>query len=401
MPEDRENVIATVQLVPLSQVATDQRFLDRWAELERRALEPNPFFAPAMVLPAARHLEDGDEAGLLVVGTADRLDFLLPVQRVESAGGSRWGIRTWRHDYCFLGTPLMSAQEHPDAVWSALLDALRGPLRTPLLTMPLLTAGGPALDALQRVAAGRRLKVAHSNVEQRAFARRRPEPTYLAEWTGPKKRADLARRRRVLGRDLGAEIVTADRGVLDPDLAIEQFLRLEAGGWKGRNGTALSSRPRHAQFFREMAREFVDQGRLMFLGLQAEDQVLALNTALVAGPGLFGFKKAYDESHARCSPGTLLDLDVLARFHRASELAWLDTCSAPTARPDGGLFGDRLTTCTAALAVTLVGRGATTVLPQARRVGGYLRDAAARRLVPAPRAADPHRPPLAPSAGRR
>ena len=43
--------------------------------------------------------------------------------------------------------------------------------------------------------------------------------------------------------------------------------------------------------------------------------------ALVASEGLFGFKRAYDEEFGRWSPGSLLDLDVLDRFHRSARLA--------------------------------------------------------------------------------
>ena len=51
--------IFRVRLIPVREAAADARLLDRWAELEYGALEPNPFFAPQMVLPAARGAPDG------------------------------------------------------------------------------------------------------------------------------------------------------------------------------------------------------------------------------------------------------------------------------------------------------------------------------------------------------
>jgi hypothetical protein len=142
--------------------------------------------------------------------------------------------------------------------------------------------------------------------------------------------ANFARRRRQLRQTLEAGIDTADRTAAGLDEAIEEFLRLEASGWKGRTGTAMLCRPGHDRFFREVCRGFAEEGRLMFLGLQAEGQVLAFSTALLAGRGLFGFKKAHDEAFARWLPGTLLDLDVLAWFQEMRDLDWLDTCSSRT-----------------------------------------------------------------------
>jgi Acetyltransferase (GNAT) domain len=141
--------------------------------------------------------------------------------------------------------------------------------------------------------------------------------------------ANMARRRRNLGKTLGAELVTVDQAAAGGvEVAVERFLELEAAGWKGRSRTALSCRPGHARFFREMSRGFAEQG--------ARPQVVAQNTALVAGEGLFGFKRALDEEFARWSPGSLLDLDVLDWFHRSPGLAWLDTCSAPDDGPGRG-----------------------------------------------------------------
>jgi hypothetical protein len=45
-----------VRLVPLHEASADGRLRQRWAQFEHDALEPNPFFAPQMVLPAARNL---------------------------------------------------------------------------------------------------------------------------------------------------------------------------------------------------------------------------------------------------------------------------------------------------------------------------------------------------------
>jgi CelD/BcsL family acetyltransferase involved in cellulose biosynthesis len=335
-----------------------------------------------MVLPAARHLEHGQAARLLVATQGGELRFLLPV---SGSTGLRQapiaGLRPWMHDYCFLGTPLLAADGDPDRVWAAVLGHLRRHRPGPLLVIPLHPTQGPVAASLHRTALGAGIGVRRSPTASRGFVHRRPEPTYAREWMSRKHLANQARRRRHLGKTLGAEVVTVDRAAGGVDAAVEQFLALEAQGWKGRSRTALSCRPGHDRFFREMCRGFAEQGRLMFLSLEAGPRVVAQNTALVAGEGLFGFKRAFDEEFARWSPGGLLDLDVLDWFHRSAGLAWLDTCSAPDDGPGSRAFGDRRPLCTLAVPLSPVGNAAAAMVPAGARARRYARGTRAGQLV--------------------
>ena len=66
-----------ITIVRWQDAAADPAFLDAWRELDERALEPNPFFSPPMLLAAARHLEHGERVSLLVDRDTDgRLQFL-------------------------------------------------------------------------------------------------------------------------------------------------------------------------------------------------------------------------------------------------------------------------------------------------------------------------------------
>jgi hypothetical protein len=289
----------------------------------------------------------------------------------------RWGFvgqRTWLHSYCFLGTPLVHPEADLDAVWTQVLDGLRWVRGGPWLELPVMVQDGPVAVSLHRVCARR--PALHRPVGERGFVRRRPEPTYAAEWISAKNRGNLARKRRNLERQCGAPVLTTERAATDPEGALDQFLHLEAAGWKGRTGTALLSRPGDTRFFREMAAGFAADDRLLVFTLEAGHRVLAQSIVLVAGSGLFGFKRAYDEAVARSSPGTLLDLDLLEWFHRAEEFTSLDTSSEPSAA-DRDVYGDRL-----ALSASVVGLGRS-----ARHVPGLFRNVdVARAHLRGPRA---------------
>jgi hypothetical protein len=308
----------------------DPRLLHEWTELEREALEPNLFFAQQPVLPAARHLEAGTSVSLLIGEAGARLPFLLPVVPLRPAvvrGGSPAPVMGARLLLSRHAAALPPRRPRPD------LDG--GPVRTltcrsaTLLVMRLHSGDGPVAAALSRpMPTGLRPQ---AGFDYRPWVRAPPShPDLRHRVDRQKDLANFARRRRQLRQTLEAGIDTADRTAAGLDEAIEEFLRLEASGWKGRTGTAMLCRPGHDRFFREVCRGFAEEGRLMFLGLQAEGQVLAFSTALLAGRGLFGFKKAHDEAFARWLPGTLLDLDVLAWFQEMRDLDWLDTCSSRT-----------------------------------------------------------------------
>ncbi|GAA4864687.1 GNAT family N-acetyltransferase [Actinomycetospora straminea] len=353
--------LGSVALTAVRAAERDPGFLARWHDLERRALEPNPFLAPQMVLPAARHLGAPPSLRLVTAEHDGRLVFLLPVIEatphalapvppgVSLGRLGLTGLRTWLHPYCFLGTPLVDPDVDLDALWEAVLGELPVLRARPWLELPKVPVEGPVGRALQRAVATRPAR--HTSLGARSFAHRRPSPTYLAEWTTSKKRGELKRKRRVLGRELGGEVGTAEHGRTASGDAVSRFLALEASGWKGRAGTAMAVRPGHDRFLREMAAAFAEDGRLLAFALGTDTRILARSLAITAGPGVFGLKRAFDEEFARCSPGTLLDVDLLAWFHEQPELAWIDTSSDPS-RADADVYGDRVE-----IGTTVVGLG--------------------------------------------
>ena len=58
------------------------RDLAAWRELARTSLEPNPFFSPDCLVPAAQHLRGGEELSLLVAEEAGAFRAAMPVGRV-------------------------------------------------------------------------------------------------------------------------------------------------------------------------------------------------------------------------------------------------------------------------------------------------------------------------------
>jgi CelD/BcsL family acetyltransferase involved in cellulose biosynthesis len=313
------------RLIPLSDLSGAQ--LGAWQRLAARAAEPNPFFEPYFAL-ATIHRSGARGAQLLVVERDD--DWLACVPMRWHGVPPVRALRSWRDEYSFLGTPLVERDSVTEAA-EALLDSVREDRR--ILVLERLALDGPVgpvvLDLLGRPG----VRLLFERREQRAAATKPPpEP--------PSKEARERRRlQRRLQEELGGDVEFRDRSD-DPD-AIEDFLRLEAESWKGRAGTAFTSRAADEEFLRRICVAFANEKRLSVVELSApEGPPVAMTCSLVAGDTEFGFKTAFDERYRRCAPGVqLLYLNRDAFYESGRRL--LDSCSDEDAEMVNRVLPDR------------------------------------------------------------
>ncbi|HZE04193.1 MAG TPA: GNAT family N-acetyltransferase [Solirubrobacteraceae bacterium] len=295
-----------------------ERELAAWAALGARAISPNPFAEPDFVLPAARGLRVRD-VGVLVVRERDEWQLATPVRRQRLWYGVPGRCLTvWRHDYSFLGTPLVGEDRTEPALAAMMQRALA---ETPTFVIDLLDGDGRLAAPLAAT-----MGASAQLVTLRDFARpmlRRGADGHPTLRMSSRHRADHRRTARRLREHLG----TVDIQDSSADAAAyERFLAMEAAGWKGAAGTALACDPGHAEFFRDMCRRFARAGRLELLSLGSEEQTAAMMCNLRAGEGTFGFKMTYDESLARFEPGIQLIIGCVEHFDR-TDAAWLDSCA--------------------------------------------------------------------------
>jgi CelD/BcsL family acetyltransferase involved in cellulose biosynthesis len=158
---------------------------------------------------------------------------------------------------------------------------------------------------------------------QRAVLRCQDENADVLPASVRKERRAKARQWRRLCGDWGDPSVI-DRGRERDSSA--SFLAMEAGGWKGRAGTALVSRAGDAAFYRDVTARFGASGRLRLYSLEAGGETLAMQTNLCASGCLFDWKVAYDERFASYGPGAQLQLRVFD-LARDDGLRWIDSCA--------------------------------------------------------------------------
>ena len=124
----------------------------------------------------------------------------------------------------------------------------------------------------------------------------------------PKHRSNLRNRRKRLER-----IGPVDRELVStPDeAALDDALRIEALGWKGRAGTAVRSDPGAERFYRRLAREASGRGWLRLHFLRVGGRRIAFQYDLEYGDRLYVLKLGHDPEFAPYSPQNLLCALVL------------------------------------------------------------------------------------------
>ncbi len=291
-----------------------ERHLSAWEVLASHAAEPNPFYEPFALLAAWRHLAP---AGLRVVlvwapnvlpGQPPLLAGLFPIVRGRRYKGLPITVfSTWKHLYMYLATPLVRAE-----FATLVLETFFGWLQNSeavLFEWHTISSGGAfrhaLIDTLNRFDSA----AFHDRSYTRAYFRPAVDvERYLERSISGKKRKELRRQERRLG----------ERGTLrydhlapggDLDAWLDEFLELEAQGWKGKRGTALKDDPAALAVFRACARGAFERGRWMTLALRLDGRAIAMKCNLLAGDGAVAFKIAYDEDYARFSPGVLLEIE--------------------------------------------------------------------------------------------
>jgi CelD/BcsL family acetyltransferase involved in cellulose biosynthesis len=302
--------------------------VSRWNVLARAAAEPNPFLESWYLLPALRALDPRETVRVMLLERGDELIGLMPLTNER-----RYYRRPiphlagWTHPNAFLGTPLVAAG-HEQAFWRELLAWTdRNAGGALFLHISQLVLGGPVFKALTGVIAEQKRTGAIVHREERALlaSEEGPEEYFAASLSG-KKRKELRRQQNRLAEQgtVAFERLHDGSGLAE---WIDTFLELEAGGWKGKAGSALALADTTATLFRSALAGAATQNRLERLTLTLDGRPIAMLATFLCAPGAFSYKTAFDESFSKFSPGVLLQCENLMILDR-EDIAWSDSCAA-------------------------------------------------------------------------
>jgi CelD/BcsL family acetyltransferase involved in cellulose biosynthesis len=296
-----------VEWQPLSSVAA---IVDEWRALAARALVPNVFYEPAFALAAAPVFGQDVIAGLVWSRAATpRLLGLFPM-RVERRPFGLPTLTGWTHPFAPLGAPLVD-RDAAEAVIAAWLSGLAVNADLPaVMLLPYVPEDGPFgtafAAALTRCGLPERRFDAHRRATLLPGADRHH---YLENAIPGRKLKEFHRQARRLDES-GAVTSSIAREHPAIATALADFLALEAGGWKGRAGSAARDDAAILQFMRAAVGGLAAEGKATVHRLASGGAPVAAAIALYSGGAAWFWKIAYDEAKAKFSPGVLLTLEL-------------------------------------------------------------------------------------------
>jgi hypothetical protein len=241
------------------------------------------------------------ELALCVAWRDDRLAAVLPLFR--SPGGR---LRAMANTHSPSFRPLWNEPAALGAVLKATLRSGAGSVE--LAPFPQGDAGAPLLSALSSA-----MRAPHVS-----------EPLYASpivstvgsfdEWRAaskPRWGAPLERFRRNLLR-AGAEFSIVERPVnLESELT--SGFAVEASGWKGETGSAITSSPQTECFYRSVASVFHARRELRLSRIELPDGMAAFDLCLLHNGRLYLLKTGFDEQFRKRAPGLVLRLSTIER----------------------------------------------------------------------------------------
>ena len=358
-------------IVEMLDAAALRELVPEWEALAADAVEPNPFYEHWMLLPALEAYGARDFRALVVRDSGVLLGlFPLRAQR-RFHGLPLRSLGCWRHRNMLLwGMPLVRAKGAGKC-----LAALLQSGQAPLIEFDWVSAGGAFYGALAEAANGCGATWAITDVYTRALLMRERDPR--ARFNSNMKNNLRRWQSRLAAQGEVTPVRLAPGG--DVRAWTEEFMRLEASGWKGRRGSALACRDDDRRFTIEVFAEAFRRGRLAITGLDLDGRPLARHCMLLGGEGAFTYKIAYDETYEKCSPGIVGEVDNVRQFMETPGPRWIDSNTARENTSYGRVWKDRVTVQRVAVGTSALGRLAVAALPLLRLAAQWQR-AAARRV---------------------
>lgn len=299
---------------------------DHWDRLDQQKVEDNIYYSRRYSNALLGHLGQKQKVSFVAAWENEELIGLLPVTRksfwlpyVIPAGAA------WITPYTFSCLPILS-KNAPMRAAEGLLDSL-AQLGISDWCIKDFYLSGPTHSAF--CAALNLKKIAWRKVSkyQRAMFEKGPSfEEHVKDFVPSKRRRDLARNRRRL-EELGVVTHETHTEGVGLEKAVQAFLDLEKGGWKGERGTAFACRTDTLNFAKEIFRP-ASGARVRSDLLLLDGTPIAAGMIVFDGDTGFTIKGAYDEAFTSYSVGLLLEMVVAEAFLDGNWAKKLDSATA-------------------------------------------------------------------------
>lgn len=310
-------------LTPLAGVSAPQ-----WRALSLRAAEPNGYYLPEWELAVNASARGRvDAAALGAWRDPSTLVGLMPVVSMWRAYKIPLPALVSADPYGTLCTPLLDRDLAEQAAAGILQQARAAGAHA--LVFRATSLDGAAMKAFADALNRSRIRpvVLQSHVRACLDATGDADDL-LREALGAKKLKELRRQRNRLAEH-GTVLFDVARTPADVAAAIETFLTLEASGWKGQRGTALSQDDGDVAFIRRATAALAETGQCEIVTLRAGQTPVASAIVLRHRDRAFYFKLGVDECFAKFSPGVQLTLELTRHLCADPAIRLVDSTAAP------------------------------------------------------------------------
>lgn len=302
--------------------------------LSNRAMEPNVFFSAGFLAPAMPRIEDRQVRMALIRdnnGKRSRMRLLMPfsVDKPGFAVGPSI-IRVWANTFGPLGTPLVDGEGAAETLDNLFEGLIQRELHLPTtLVLPDIRLNGPFAQMARAVAIGRNLPITTANPYSRPMLESSEDALdYLSAAISPSHLREMRRQWKQLEKQ-GELVYSVARQPGDIHRRMEEFMALEASGWKGKKRSALVLDRHHAAFAREAISNLAGVDAVRIHTIDLDGRAIASMIVLMMGGEAYTWKTAFNEDYARYSPGKLL-MGELTEWHLDdANIVRSDSCAVP------------------------------------------------------------------------
>jgi hypothetical protein len=114
-----------------------------------------------------------------------------------------------------------------------------------------------------------------------------------------------------------------------PVKRMEEFLLLEASGWKGKEKTALTIDRLRSAFAREAVFNLAAADKVRIHTIDLDGRAIASLIVFISSGEAYTWKTAYDEAYADCSPGKILMSKVTEWHLEDANIVRTDSLAVP------------------------------------------------------------------------
>lgn len=317
--------------------------LDAWDSLANNALARIVPFESNVLLPALKHLVTEPVRVLIVEDVAAEshcnLVGLVPIKPKSVYRLPFKAAEIWKHDQCFDATPLLHKQFAVEA-WKLICEKIKA-TGFSLLSLDTVSAEEKFERVFRSVEEQKRIvRFQRDQYQRAAFNPSKTSADYVQENCSKNLRKSIRRQLRRLG-DLGKVTWEKSDASSNFEQLAEDFLKLEASGWKGKQGTALASTAATKAFYKEMIQESAKAGKAKFLSLKLDGRIVAMLSDIYSTEFSYCYKTAYNEEFSSFSPGLQTEFKNIEYLHRDGiELA--DSCTSASTPPVNRIWGQKL-----------------------------------------------------------